>query len=242
MALGVLIADDNEFNRWLLAEQLQGLQADVVLACNGQEAWNLLQNRSFDVAFLDVNMPLIGGFALVRKIRNQPSLQGLFCVAVTAHAQPGQRQQLLGAGFNDCLIKPIVLADLGRIISKFHLCGGDVDAGAYAGFLLRKVEGNRELAQILLHKLFEQAPEQIERLQHHLQENRFLDAWEVAHQLHGTFSFFGFEDFRAQAGVLEQSLLHVADGGVEAVAQLQVLEAGFVLLMKKQNTLLELVV
>lgn len=236
----ILIADDNELNRWLLAEQMQGFDATAVQVANGQQAWDILRADSFVLVFLDVNMPLISGLELIGKIRAHAALHTLFCVAVTAHAQPGQRQKLLQHGFDDCLIKPILLADLQRIVSRFQPQVSAIDADTYAGILLRRVEGNRDLAQLLLNRLFEQVPEQFEQLQHLLADLRFLDAWEVAHQMHGTFCFFGFEDFRARALVLEQSLLHVTDGGDDAGRQLAILQSEFALLMDKQAVLMGL--
>jgi CheY-like chemotaxis protein len=237
MGLSILIADDNELNRWILAEQLQGLQANVSLTCDGAEAWNLLQAQTFDLAFFDVNMPVIGGRELVGQIRGHATLRSLYCVAITAHAQSGLRQLLLGEGFDDCLIKPILQADLHRIVSQRAQPADNINAETYAALLLDKVSDNRELAQLLLNKLFDQVPGQFERLQKHLLDSRFQDAWEVAHQLHGTFCFYGFEDFRALALVLEQSLMHATDGG-DAAAQLQLLQNEFAWLTAKQAALL----
>lgn len=237
MGLAILIADDNEMNRWLLAEQLQGLQVEVSQTCNGLEAWNLLQTKTFDMAFFDLNMPLIGGRELVGKIRCHATLDKLHCVAITAHAQSDLRQQLLGEGFNECLIKPILLADLHRVVSQRMQPIGTMDTQIYANVLLDRVADNRELAQLLLNKLFDQVPAQFNQLQQQLQNEQLQAAWEVAHQLHGTFCFYGFEDFRALARVLEQSLTNATDPG-DAIAQLQTLQNKFASLSAEQSALL----
>lgn len=238
MELSILIADDNELNRWLLAEQLKGLQAEVTMAGNGEQAWQCLRRQAFDLALLDVNMPRISGMELMAKIRGDASLARLYCVAVTAHAQPGRRQQLLQAGFDECLIKPISLADLQRVMPR--QLSSPMQASHYANLLLQRVEDNRELAQLLLKKLFEQVPGQFTSLQLCLQNQRYQDAWEVAHQLHGTFCFYGFEDFRAQALALEQSLVNAVDAA-DAQRLLQMLQDEFAALADRQARLLDLV-
>ena len=116
--LSILIADDNEMNRWLLAEQLSVWSNDVALACDGLEAWNLLQDRQYSMVFLDVNMPGLNGFELVKKARTESPNRLTPIIAVTAHVQTHQRYLLIEDGFNECLIKPIVLADLQHVISR----------------------------------------------------------------------------------------------------------------------------
>jgi len=238
VGLAILIADDNELNRWLLTEQLQGLQVDVAQTSNGVEAWEQLQTKSFYMAFFDLNMPLMGGRELLAKIRQHATLKALYCVAVTAHAQSDLRQRLLEEGFDDCLIKPIVLADLQRVVAQPINSSANLDAERYACMLLDRTADNRELAQLLLNKLFDQVPEQFDRLHQQLHNKHVQGAWEVAHQLHGTFCFYGFEDFRTLAQTLEQSLLNAKDTS-DAHAKLQLLQAKFAALTAEQSALLK---
>lgn len=240
MDVPVLIADDNELNRWVLAEQLLGFGLEVVQVVNGAEAWQLLRDGSVRLAFIDLNMPLLSGGELVRKLRAGGNLPDLRCVAVTAHASDGLRQRLLSQGFDDCLIKPISLADLQRIVRPLladdHWPGVDL----YAASLLNKVENNQALAGLLLAKLFEQVPEQVTSLRQQLLDKQFAEAWQIAHRLHGTFCFVGFEDFRALALVLEQSLQDVADDGADGQRQLWILQQAFQRLSDDKQRLMDL--
>lgn len=240
MDIKVLIADDNDLNRWLLAEQLQSLSVVVEQAQDGQEAWSLLQHQPFNLALLDVNMPNMNGRQLLAKIRAHPPLSHLRCVAVTAHALPEMRQCLLSEGFNDYLIKPILISDLNRMLEPFQdppPTAPDVDVA----MLLQKVDGDKHLAQLLLNKLFQQTPEHMNRLQQCLQEKRYPDAWEFAHLLHGTFCFFGFESLREQSRAVEQALQDIIDGNSDTVINgpFQQLRDSLTTLMAKSDRMLE---
>lgn len=203
--LSILIADDNEMNRWLLDEQMRYWTDDVVLAKDGGEAWELLQKNAYSLVFVDVNMPVLNGYELVKKVRGGCINRSVPMIAITAHVQSRFRHLLLADGFNDCLIKPIVLADLQRVISQWSAPA--IDSNYYVGALLQKVEDNRELGRLFLEKLFTEVPKQLASLEQVLQTQESHRAWEFAHKLHGTFCFYGFEDFRALAQELEQSLL-----------------------------------
>lgn len=204
--LSILIADDNEMNRWLLAEQLQNWSQDITVAADGREAWQALQRQCYALVFLDVNMPGLTGFELVKKTRAASLNQASPIIAVTAHVQSYQRHRLLDDGFNDCLIKPVVLADLQRVIAEW--CGTSQTLGAedYAGVVLEKVEHNRELGRLFLQKLFREAPVQFSALAQALHSQQRVPALEIAHKLHGSFCFYGFADFRALAEKLEKDL------------------------------------
>ncbi|MDD2760487.1 MAG: response regulator [Methylomonas sp.] len=208
-ALSILIADDNEMNRWLLAEQMQYWCDDIDLACNGWEAWEMLQKKYYSLVFIDVNMPVMNGCELIKKARAHPNYPSVPMIAITAHVQVHHRHLLIADGFNECLIKPIVLADLQRVISQWCMpanqSSGDYDY--YAQALLQKVEHNRELGRVFLRKLFAEVPGQLAGLEQTLQNHQCLQASDLAHKLHGTFCFYGFEDFRMLACSIERYLL-----------------------------------
>jgi len=118
----VLIAEDNTINRELLRELLEARGHSVIEACNGQEALDALEQTQPDILLLDINMPVMDGLAAVRKIRENPQLARLPIVAVTANAMLGERENILNAGFDGYLSKPInarVLAEeMERLLSK----------------------------------------------------------------------------------------------------------------------------
>lgn len=206
--LSILVADDNEMNRWLLAEQLSYWSKDITVARDGEEAWQFLQQRRYALVFLDVNMPGFTGLELIVKAR-QCSLNRLsMIVAVTAHVQMDQQHLLIADGFDECLIKPVVLADLQRIIAQASTSDREWDGYYYASTILDKVAYNRQLGRQFLTKLFQEVPAQLVCLEQNLTNHSVADALNIAHKLHGCFCFYGFADFRALAEQLERSLMN----------------------------------
>jgi two-component system, cell cycle response regulator DivK len=103
----VLIAEDNPVNRELLRELLEIRGYAVIETCNGQEAMEQLQKVRPDILLLDLNMPVLDGFATIEKIRKHPGFGTLPVLAVTAYAMRGDREKILRSGFDGYLSKPI---------------------------------------------------------------------------------------------------------------------------------------
>src|SRR5258708_18562920 len=85
----ILIAEDNAVNRELLRELLEARGYAVDEACDGQEALDMIAQNQPDILLLDIGMPVLDGFAVVSKIRENPRLASLPVVAVIAYATPG---------------------------------------------------------------------------------------------------------------------------------------------------------
>ncbi len=103
----VLIAEDNAVNRELLRELLESRGYTVFEACDGQEALHMIEQTQPDLLLLDIGMPVLDGFAVVRKIRENPRLAKLPVVAVTAYAMRDDREKILNAQFDGYLSKPV---------------------------------------------------------------------------------------------------------------------------------------
>lgn len=103
----VLVAEDNPTNRELLRELLETRGYTVTEACNGQEAVAMVEQEPPDILLLDIGMPILDGFAVVRKLRENPRFAKLPVVAVTAYAMQGDREKIMTSGFNGYLSKPV---------------------------------------------------------------------------------------------------------------------------------------
>ena len=103
----VLIAEDNPINRELLRELLEIRGYTVAEACNGQEALARVRQAPPDIVLLDIGMPLMDGYAVVRKLRENPRFTSLPVVAVTAYAMQGDREKIMNSGFDGYLSKPV---------------------------------------------------------------------------------------------------------------------------------------
>ena len=114
----VLVAEDNPVNRELLRELLEARGYNVTEAPDGQEALRMIGQAHPDILLLDIGMPILDGFAVVRKIRENPSLATLMVLAVTAYAMQGDRENILNAGFDGYLSKPINARDLANELER----------------------------------------------------------------------------------------------------------------------------
>jgi len=103
----ILIVEDNAVNRELLRELLEVRGYTVDEACNGQEALHRIAHVKPDVLLLDLSMPVMDGFATLRKIREDSALASLPVLAVTAYAMRGDQEKAMDAGFDGYLSKPI---------------------------------------------------------------------------------------------------------------------------------------
>jgi two-component system, cell cycle response regulator DivK len=118
----ILVAEDNAVNRELLRELLEARGYTVLEARNGQEALQMIERSLPELLLLDIGMPVLDGFAVIRRIRENPRLAMLPVVAVTAYAMRGDREKILSSGFDGYLSKPLnpssLTAELDRLLTK----------------------------------------------------------------------------------------------------------------------------
>jgi CheY-like chemotaxis protein len=118
----ILVAEDNAVNRELIRELLELRGYTVLEACDGQEALGIIERAQPDLLLLDIGMPVLDGFAVVRRIRESPRIARLPIVAVTAYAMQGDRERILDSGFDGYLSKPInpssLTEELNRLLTK----------------------------------------------------------------------------------------------------------------------------
>ncbi len=122
--LSILLAEDNVVNQKVGTRMLQrlGYRADVV--SNGLEAIEALENRSYDVILMDIEMPEMNGLEATRIIIGRWSIDRRpWIIAITARAMAGDREECLEAGMNDYLSKPIRLEDLRQTLGRCPLTG-----------------------------------------------------------------------------------------------------------------------
>ncbi len=111
--LRVLVVDDVDVNRELLAEMLARRGHEVVVAGDGNAAVRLAAEERFDVVLMDVQMPVMDGIEATRRIRRLPGPAAhVPILALTANVMTAERERYLAAGMNLCLTKPIVWRDL----------------------------------------------------------------------------------------------------------------------------------
>ncbi|MEI7771134.1 MAG: ATP-binding protein [Chloroflexales bacterium] len=108
----VVIADDHEFTLDFYREVLAQHGCAVAVARTGEEALAQVQATRPDVAVLDIQMPMMDGLSVIKRIRADPAVARVPIIALTALAMPGDRERCLAAGANVYLAKPVGLRAL----------------------------------------------------------------------------------------------------------------------------------
>jgi len=116
--LRILLAEDNLVNQTLASRLLEKHGHNVVTTGNGREALERLENESFDLVLMDVQMPEIDGFEATATIRKKEETTGthLPVVAMTAHAMQGDKERCLAAGMDGYVSKPVNAKELLAVV------------------------------------------------------------------------------------------------------------------------------
>jgi two-component system cell cycle response regulator DivK len=107
MADTILVVDDNEINMKLIMLVMAGKGYDLVPAMDGLEALRLAESLHPKIVLLDIQLPGIDGMEVARRIRANPSIRDTVIIAVTAYATNGAKEQVLAAGCDGYISKPI---------------------------------------------------------------------------------------------------------------------------------------
>jgi two-component system chemotaxis response regulator CheY len=104
----ILIVEDSPTMRQLLAFALKRLKhVDVVEAQDGMDGLRKVTSDHFDLALVDINMPVMDGLKLISLIRGEETLQQMPIVVITTEGAEEDRQRALALGANEYLTKPI---------------------------------------------------------------------------------------------------------------------------------------
>jgi len=115
----VLIVDDNEKNMRLAREVLRLGGFETVEAATGGESIALAAQHLPDVILMDVRLPDMNGAAAAERIKSDPRTAHIPVVALTSAAMKGDREALLGAGFDGYLEKPISVREFPARVRRF---------------------------------------------------------------------------------------------------------------------------
>ena len=113
----VLVVDDNDDSAAMLAEALRLRGHDVQVAHDGPAALNVSTGFQPQVAFLDIGLPVMDGYELAARLRQQPGLGGLRLLALTGYGQESDSERSRAAGFDEHLVKPLDLGLIDRLLS-----------------------------------------------------------------------------------------------------------------------------
>ena len=115
----ILVVEDNRDNMMLVADILQSLDYDVLVAVDGQQGLEVATSEKPDLILLDLSLPMMDGWTVARTLKTTQTAQHIPIIAITAHAFLGDRDRALAAGCDEYLSKPINLGELKTALARF---------------------------------------------------------------------------------------------------------------------------
>lgn len=116
MGWRILIVEDNLANRVLLRDLLEYHQYTVLMAANGEEGIRMAASEQPDLILMDIQMPVMNGYAALDALKRNPRTQAIPIVAVTSFAMPGDEARLKQAGADGYISKPIDTRKVPKLI------------------------------------------------------------------------------------------------------------------------------
>jgi signal transduction histidine kinase/CheY-like chemotaxis protein len=121
-AASALVAEDNVINQKLIRRTLEDLGLEITIASNGLEAFEKRKNGTFDIIFMDIQMPVLDGIEATQEIldfEEDYSQHHIPIIALTANALKGDRERFLSAGMDEYTTKPLVRAEIIGLLNNF---------------------------------------------------------------------------------------------------------------------------
>jgi signal transduction histidine kinase/CheY-like chemotaxis protein len=123
--LHILVAEDNPINQKLIKVVLENFGLTVTMASNGEEAYQYRQQAQYDMIFMDIQMPVMGGVEATQLILDYEKERGVKhipIIALTANALSGDKEKYMAEGMDDYATKPLDLKVIEKLIVKYcHL-------------------------------------------------------------------------------------------------------------------------
>jgi two-component system sensor histidine kinase/response regulator len=222
----ILVVEDNDINQQVARELLEdaGLRVDV--ADNGAAALKKLRETSYELVFMDMQMPVMDGIEATRAIRAIPALAHLPVVAMTANAMETDRHRCVEAGMNDYLAKPFDPQDMTALLLRWIRPAADTPQspapaeppptqaagvprgipGLDVGLGLSRMAGKKPLYVAMLRRYAAGQATATKRIRQALNAGDLSTAERIAHTLKGVSGSVGAAAVEQLAGAVEQAL------------------------------------
>ncbi|WP_441295995.1 two-component sensor histidine kinase BarA [Shewanella pealeana] len=207
--LSVLAVDDNPANLKLIDTLLKELVTQVQVADTGELAVKLAKERSYDLIFMDIQMPGTDGITATKQIRANSANRNTPIIAVTAHAIAEERERITSSGMDGYLPKPIDEAALKGVITRWKT------KPKFTHFeqrtlnwelCLTQANNKPDLALDMLKMLLKSLPETVEHIELALSNSDNDKMLASIHKLHGASCYCGVPTTQSLCQEIESSL------------------------------------
>lgn len=190
----ILAVEDNKTNQLLLSHILKKYKANVQYADNGEQALEELQQSTFDLVLMDIQMPVMDGYVAIKHMRND-MLSQLPVIAMTAYVSAEEKNKCLESGFNGYLAKPLEEFTLVKEIQKYlqpETAENITDVVvAEEDYFLNLVGGDMETAKSFINEMLTQWEVDKKTMEMIYKEKELHLLKPILHSLRSTFSPLG---------------------------------------------------
>ncbi len=236
----ILLVEDNEINRQIARELLEGFGVTVVTAEDGMQAITRLAQDHFDCILMDLQMPVMDGLSATREIRKNPEYADVPIIALTANVMAGEQEEILNAGMNDHVGKPINLEQLVATLARWvkasavsnNLVAHSVPQSSSSRTMpvlpgvsvmesVRRIGGKLDVYYLVLEQFRRSEANTMSGIQEALSNMDFDVAARLAHTLRGILATIGADALAELVGKLESRVKgHSIDGIDAMIAQI----------------------
>jgi two-component system sensor histidine kinase/response regulator len=231
----LLLVEDNHINQQIARETLEQEGFEVIIAADGRDAVQKIQESYFDAVLMDLEMPIMDGYEATRIIRSELQFDDVPIIAMTAHAMKDVKEKCLQTGMNGYVTKPLDVDELLANLIEFInpglrlapascplkttgrqaallpelLSGIDIQQG------LKNVVGNVQLLHDLLVKFYEDYGDAQIRLNTFLQADDVDGALKLLHTMKGVAANLAMPELNLCIGALKRALKKRSEYGLE---------------------------
>jgi two-component system, sensor histidine kinase and response regulator len=231
-AMKILVVEDNAINQRVALGTLKNMGLSGQAVGNGLEALQILQQLKFDLILMDCHMPEMDGYEATIRIRNleDPTLQKIPIIAMTANVMQGDRERCLSVGMNEYVSKPLVQKDLERVFAKLfpytetdsaNSSSKDKNANTYEDKSVRqafyniRITHGVEMTIEVIELFLDGTPEAISKIEAARLANQFELILIEVHGLKSSGYLFGLKEFANHAQQIESACKNKIYDGLE---------------------------
>lgn len=215
----VLVAEDNEANQELIKIILERFGLEIKVVSNGQEAYECVCTNTYDIIFMDEQMPIMDGYEAVAKIRDfekKNRLSAIPIVSLSANVIKGAREKALEWGYDAFVGKPFEIKDLEPLLEKYLKkivsLSTESPHNNQEHFEMERLKKalmleDEQIFQ-LLELFYSKTSEALAELKKGIEFRDYERIGRIAHMIKGSSANFRFEEFSRRASLIEESAEH----------------------------------
>lgn len=186
-ALRVLVAEDNMVNQTFISHVLTQLGISYRFADDGLAAVKAVEEEKFDLVFMDMHMPNMGGLEACRTILGKPQHKDLPIVGLTADAIADTREACMTAGMREYISKPFKRSDIEAVLTRMNFKVSPIP--------MQNFDHDKELLKTTLDMIAAEIPVLLSNIEANIQQANWPEAKRALHTMKGHCKLIGEMDF-----------------------------------------------